>query len=87
MKDVHFSHLIYFVTNQHFHNVVARRVGFQLIQPVFKFREGVTSRDIVNCENKSSTLAQIHVQTYTKLHVVEPNRRKGPRAKILLSFD
>lgn len=62
MKDARY--LIDFVPDQHFHDVVARRVGFQLVQPVFKLREGVASRDIVDCPDKRNMLVPLRPSSH-----------------------
>lgn len=48
------THLINFVPNKHFYNVITCCVGFQFIQPVFKLRKSVALCDIIYCQNNAN---------------------------------
>lgn len=48
------AHLINFVPNKHFYNVITCCVGFQFIQPVFKLCKSVALRDIIYCQNNAN---------------------------------
>lgn len=44
------THLIDFVPDKHFYNVIACCVGFQFVQPVFKLCESVALCDVIHCQ-------------------------------------
>lgn len=44
------THPIDFVPNEHLYNVVACRVGFQFIQPIFELSESLTLCDVIYCQ-------------------------------------
>lgn len=80
------THLINFVPNQHFYDVVTCCVGFQFVQPVFKLSESVALRHIIHCQNNTSReyelkdlsvfyeLGILSVQFHANLHTVKNKR-------------